>query len=87
MIKEEMTIGPKGQVVIPRIFRKTMGLSPGSKVVFQIENNKLVIEKPETKTEEILAQIAKSGKKMKNMHPHEAYEEELEERWKRSSKK
>lgn len=83
MIKEEMKIGPKGQVVIPKLFRKTMGFYPGSTVVFELEGNKLLIERPEVKTEEIFAQIAKSGKSVKELHPHEAYEEELEERWKR----
>jgi len=32
MLKEEMKIGPKGQVVIPKAFRKSLGLHPGNKV-------------------------------------------------------
>jgi len=45
MIKEEMKIGPKGQVVIPRVFRDSLKMYPGSLVVFEQEENKLVIEK------------------------------------------
>ena len=42
-----MKIGPKGRVVIPRAFRKVLKLSPGSKVIFKLENNgeRVVIEK------------------------------------------
>jgi len=82
MIKEEMKIGPKGQVVIPRVFRKTLGLHPGSMVIFELKGNEILIEKPMQKTEEILEEIAKMGKTKKKIAPHEAYEEEMEERFK-----
>jgi len=86
MIKEEMKIGPKGQVVIPKVFRKTMGLHPGSTVIFELEGNKLLIEKPLIEADKIFEKIANSGKSVKKIHPHEAYEEELEHRWKRIEK-
>lgn len=76
-----MKVGPKGQVVIPRAFRKNFNISPGSTVFFEIKNGELVIEKPETDISEKLRKIA-SGKNEK-IHPHEAYEEELEHRLKK----
>jgi AbrB family looped-hinge helix DNA binding protein len=36
MIKEAMKVGPKGQVVIPKIFREAFGITPGSKVIFEL---------------------------------------------------
>lgn len=83
MIKEKMKIGPKGQVVIPKVFRKTLGFSPGSTVIFELRGNTLMLEKPEVKTEEIFAEIATSGKSLKRYRPHNAYEGELKKRWKR----
>ena len=83
MIKEKMKVGPKGQVVIPKVFRKAFGLHPGSIVIFESDGNRLVIEKPETNTDEIFENIAKSGKTVK-IHPHDAYEEQMEKRWKRA---
>ena len=85
-IKEEMKIGPKGQVVIPRFFRKTMRLHPGSTVVFELEGDRLLIEKPAVEADKIFESIAKSINFKGKIDPHEAYEEELEERWKRINK-
>lgn len=34
MLEEEMTVGPKGQVVIPKAMRKALKIHPGSKVIF-----------------------------------------------------
>lgn len=36
MLEEEMTVGPNGQVVIPRAMRKALKIHPGSKVVFKL---------------------------------------------------
>jgi AbrB family looped-hinge helix DNA binding protein len=82
VIREEMKVGPKGQVVIPRVFRKSLGIGPGSTVVFELRGNEILIEKPRRNIVKNFERIAKSGKSMK-IKPHE-YEEELEERWKKS---
>jgi AbrB family looped-hinge helix DNA binding protein len=84
MIKEEMKIGPKGQVVIPKMFRKHLGMHPGTGVMVGLEDNTVIISKIRRDIVADFERIAKSGKSIR-INPHE-YEEELENRWKRSKK-
>ena len=44
LIEEEMKVGPKGQVVIPRAMRKALKIEPGSKVTFTLEDDKLILK-------------------------------------------
>jgi AbrB family looped-hinge helix DNA binding protein len=81
MIEEEMKVGPKGQVVIPKVFRKNIGIGPGSKVVFELRGNELLIKKPGIDAVKVFERIAKSGRPVKRIEPHE-YVEELEGRFK-----
>lgn len=76
MIEEEMKVGPKGQVVIPRSLRKALKIYPGSKVVFRLEGDKTVLCKPEVDTASLLEKIATSGRSVTRIRPH-LYEEEL----------
>jgi AbrB family looped-hinge helix DNA binding protein len=80
MLKEEMKIGPKGQVVIPKEFRKSLGLHPGNKVIFTLTEEGLLLEKPREDTVAIFKEIANSGKTVK-VKPHE-YAKQLEKRYK-----
>jgi AbrB family looped-hinge helix DNA binding protein len=80
MIKEEMKIGPKGQVVIPKVFRKSLGLHPGTKVIFILKEGGILLEKPRENVLEVFKEIAESGKSVK-IKPDE-YVEELEKRFK-----
>jgi len=79
MLKEEMKIGPKGQVVIPKAFRKSLGLHPGNKVIFTLTEDGLLLEKPREDVTAIFKEIANSGKTVK-VKPHE-YVEQLEKRY------
>lgn len=78
MIEEEMKVGPKGQVVIPRAMRKALKINPGCKVKFKLEDEHLIVEKPSTDSVNIFTEIAKKGPSVK-VDPH-AYEQELESR-------
>ena len=78
-----MKVGPKGQVVIPRAMRKALKIEPGTKVLFKLEDDKLTIQKPSFDAVAVFERIAKSGKSVSKIDPH-AYEEELEERYKRA---
>jgi AbrB family looped-hinge helix DNA binding protein len=80
MIKEEMKVGPKGQVVIPKAFRKSLGLHPGTKVVFTLREDGILLEKPREDAATVFKEIAESGKSVR-IKPHE-YVEELEKRFK-----
>jgi len=82
MIKELKKIGPKGQVVIPKSFREHLKIYPGSTVLVNVQNNKILIEKPEEDPIAIFKKIAKSMKPLK-IHPHEAYEDSLKYRIKK----
>ncbi|NJD77134.1 MAG: AbrB/MazE/SpoVT family DNA-binding domain-containing protein [Candidatus Methanoperedens sp.] len=74
-----MKVGPKGQVVIPQEFRHALNIYPGSKVLFRLKDNKLEVEKPPQDAVAVFRKTAKGMGKLR-FHPHEAYEEELEER-------
>jgi len=76
-----MKIGPKGQVVIPKMFRKAIGIGPGSRVIFELRGDKLLLKKPKIDIVKIAERIAYGGKPVKRIEPHE-YVEELEERFK-----
>ena len=83
LIKEEMKVGPKGQVVIPRAMRKALKIEPGSKILFRLEDDKLILKKPAFDAVAVFERIAKEINFNKEIDPH-AYEEELEERYKRA---
>lgn len=85
-----MTVGPKGQVVIPKPFRDEFGLYPGAEVVFSKDNRKLNIERKSEQMEKIRAEIEQlvklhRVKKYKRLNIDKLWEEELLEdmkRWK-----
>ena len=83
MIEEEMKVGPKGQVVIPRAMRKALKIEPGSKVSFRLEDDRLILRKPAFDAVAVFERIAKEINYNQEIDPH-AYEEELEERFKRA---
>ncbi|MEM2889700.1 MAG: AbrB/MazE/SpoVT family DNA-binding domain-containing protein [Candidatus Bathyarchaeia archaeon] len=75
-----MKVGLKGQVVIPKVFRKILGIGPGSRVVFELDGNRLLIRKRSVDVVKVFERIAKSGNLVKKIEPNE-YVEELEERF------
>lgn len=79
MFEEEMKIGPKGQVVIPRALRKMLKIHPGSKVIFKLEKGKLILEKQSFDSVGTLENIARKGPSISKINAH-IYEEELRAR-------
>jgi len=63
----ERSVGSKGQVVIPMDVRKKMGIKPGSDVVFEVEDNKIVIKRKMT-PKEIVEDFANVPKKVKGLN-------------------
>ena len=58
-----MTVGPKGQVVIPAVFRKSLKIYPKDEVIFMLEDEKLIIKKPHDNVTSVFEKIVKSGRK------------------------
>ena len=79
MIEDERKVGPKGQVVIPRTMRKALKINPGSKVLFKLEDGKLILEKPSLDAVAVFRKIAKQISYNEKIDPHQ-YEEELKAR-------
>lgn len=79
MIEEEMKVGPKGQVVIPKTMRKALKIEPGTKILFTLENDKLILKKPSFDGVAAFKKISEQIRSNEKINPHE-YEEELEQR-------
>lgn len=77
-----MKVGPKGQVVIPKIFRESLRMGPGSEVFISEEEGRLVVEKPQMDPIAVFRAIAAKGKNVK-IDPDKSYDEMMEERWKK----
>ena len=81
----KMRMGPKGQVVIPKMFRDDFGLRPGEEVIVDYTGNEIVIKKTASNIAEIARAIAMSGKKVTVTTEllKKLDEEELDERYER----
>lgn len=76
MVRFRMRLGPKGQVVIPKMFRDKYKIMPGSEVVIEGEGGGVLVRKRETDPFELLnrirEEVKREGKKVK-IDPHEIY--------------
>jgi len=74
-------VGPKGQVVIPKMIREYLGIEPGDEVLMEVEEKRLVIKKtlkPERFIEEFCSTSAK--KLADKINLEKILEEEVGER-------
>ncbi|MDD9952770.1 MAG: AbrB/MazE/SpoVT family DNA-binding domain-containing protein [Candidatus Woesearchaeota archaeon] len=81
-ITTERKIGPKGQVVIPKIFRNAMNINPGETIQFHMEENTLSISKEQQNIIEFMEQTATNNA---HVNSDKDYEAMMEERWKKST--
>ncbi len=83
-----MRMGPKGQVVIPKMFRDDFGLKPGEQVMVDYTGKEIVIRKTASNIAEVARAIAMSGKKIKLTTEllKKLDEEEYEEKYERIRK-
>ena len=58
-IIHKVKVGPKGQIVIPKIFRDNFGILPGREVILEYEEGKLAIKQNGETMHELAARIAK----------------------------
>ena len=76
MFEEEMSVGPKGQVVIPVALRKTLKITPGSKVIFKVDGDRIILEKLKTDSVSIFREISKKGKSISEI-TYSEYKDEV----------
>jgi len=60
------TIGPKGQVVIPKDLRDYLGVEPGSEVVFEVRENEVVLKPGRAPAELVEEYVSIVASKLKN---------------------
>lgn len=83
MIEFERTVGPKGQVVIPKDIRRITGIKPKSKVYIGIQDTKVIIKPKKISVKEFVNIVPPEMKKpIKKIDFDKRYEEQLE-RWKK----
>ena len=75
-----MRVGPKGQVVIPKVLRDAFKIGPGTEVTFSMEGERIVMRATRTDAADVFERIAKSGKPIRKFPPHGAYKEGLRRR-------
>lgn len=59
------TIGPKGQIVIPKRIRDALGLKPGVGVNIEIRGKEIVISKPQIEGSYTEYYVSTSSRKLK----------------------
>jgi bifunctional DNA-binding transcriptional regulator/antitoxin component of YhaV-PrlF toxin-antitoxin module len=80
MVQLKVRLGPKGQIVIPKIFRESYKLYPNQEVIVKAEKENVSInsinEDPIHVLEEVSKEAARrrKGKKLV-VDPHEIYEQ------------
>ena len=74
-------VGPKGQIVIPKVFRETLGIKPGDEVLMEIGEKELRI-RPEVKPEKFIEEFCSAGGKKltRKIDLEKVLEERVEER-------
>jgi AbrB family looped-hinge helix DNA binding protein len=80
-MKIRRSVGPKGQIVIPKDVREYIGLKPGTRVIFEVREGELVI-RPETNPEKIVEEFCSivSKKLEKTIDVKKIIQEEYEKR-------
>jgi AbrB family looped-hinge helix DNA binding protein len=74
-------VGPKGQVVIPKRMRESLGLKPGVEVVLELREQEIVIRKPQVSGSYADYFIATSAPKLrKKIDVKQLLDQEVEER-------
>ena len=84
ILQEKMRLGPKGQVVIPKIFRKAYNLAPGEEVVFVETESGILIEKQSVDIVQIAEEASRKAGIKGKVDWDKQYYEQIEERLRRA---
>ena len=77
-----MKIGPKGQVVIPKVFRESKKIYPGDTISLELKEDSIIIKKPKENPIKIFEVISKKINSDK-IDSDKDYKEMMEKRWKK----
>ena len=87
LVSIRLKVGPKGQIVIPKVFREAYGIKEGGEVIVEPTEEGLVIKKPPSK-EELLKKLKEYHEKRKGTKPAKlgapkgiSLEDEFDEVW------
>lgn len=91
MVGIKTIIGLKGQVVIPKQIREEIGLYPGEKIEFDLNDSEIIIRKKKNPIKLFLEVKKLANKKFtesdfKKIDWDKLYEEQFEEKWKKMKK-
>ncbi|PIN75379.1 AbrB/MazE/SpoVT family DNA-binding domain-containing protein [Candidatus Woesearchaeota archaeon CG10_big_fil_rev_8_21_14_0_10_37_12] len=84
ILKEKMKVGPKGQVVIPKLLRDHFKINAGDAVFLEETEKGILIEKPVTNFVELARVAAKEIKHKGRIDMKKLYDEQLRTRLKRA---
>ncbi|POB10421.1 AbrB/MazE/SpoVT family DNA-binding domain-containing protein [Sulfobacillus sp. hq2] len=70
-------IGPKGQVVLPKEFRDILGIGPGDRVVFDMQEGKVVLTPVPARTTSDLLGILRMPKSVNVKEARQDYQDHL----------
>ena len=88
-LRGKMTVGLKGQVVIPKDIRDAGNIHPGEEVIFQFEDHKITLEKVQSDKDpvDVFREIAQSINFKGRVNADKNYDEMMEERWRKFKKR
>jgi AbrB family looped-hinge helix DNA binding protein len=77
-----LKVGPKGQVVIPSYLRKTLGITPGKRVIVELGEGEVIIRPVREGVAERLWNLVPEREKLRSgkIDVDKFYEEELKNR-------
>lgn len=73
-------VGEKGQIVLPKDIREYFNLKPGTRIIFEIRGNEVVL-RPERTGEEFVSYFCRTSRKPKKKISAKAIKKAIEEQY------
>ena len=76
MYKKELNVGSRGRIIMPFALRKALEIISGSKVIFRLDGDRIILEKLKINSVNIFRSIAEKGRSINKIDYNE-YKNEL----------